>query len=100
MPEDDRTILDNILAHMAKEGGPANTWYAGITSNIEERVYGYHRVPRENHWLICQEAQSVEAARQLEKVLIYLHGCDGGTGGGDETATIVYCYKKTHITNP
>ena len=100
MASDGQTILNEIIAHMNKEGGPAHTWYAGITSDVGSRLHGAHSVPEKDHWFITQQAQSSEDAREVERILIEVVGCDGGTGGGDETSSVVYCYKKTSITNP
>lgn len=68
-------------------------FYIGITDNIEERLFGFHRVPRSGHWFIWHPADSADAARRIEKY--YLDkGMDGGTGGGDGDTRYVYCYEK------
>ena len=94
-----QTICDEIVAHIEKEGGRASTWYAGITANIGERLFGDHKVPRKNHWYIYREASSAKSARSIESALIR-YGCDGGSGGGDEDSVWVYAYKKTSVTDP
>ena len=88
-----------ITAHIKKEGSALNNWYAGITSDIESRLFGAHKVPRKNHWFIFREATSARAAREIEDALLKA-GLDGNTGGGDDASTYVYCYKKTSITEP
>lgn len=68
-------------------------FYIGITDNIEERLFGFHRVPRSGHWFIWRPADSADVARRIEKY--YLDkGMDGGTGGGDGDTRYVYCYEK------
>ena len=90
---------DDIVAHIKKQGGPYSDWYCGITSDIENRLFGDHNVPKENHWYMFRDCDSAESARAVEKALLEL-GCDGGAGGGDETSIYVYAYLKTAITNP
>ena len=40
-----------------------------------------------------------KGARNVEAVLLKL-GCDGETGGGDESTTYIYAYLKSSNTNP
>lgn len=100
MAKDEQTILSEIVAHIQKEGGPFSTWYSGITSDINSRVHGDHNVPEKNHWYITRPTESNEVARKIERTLIDQYGTDGGPGGGDESSTIIYSYKKTAITDP
>jgi len=73
--------------------------YIGITSDINNRLFGDHGVSRENdHW-IYRTASSNTIAREIEKHFLDA-GMDGGTGGGDKTSNIVYAYQKTRSTNP
>lgn len=68
-------------------------FYIGITDNINERVFGFHKVPEEGHWFITRGADTERIARDVEKYFIDL-GMDGGTGGGTGGDTrIVYCYE-------
>ena len=99
MAKTNQEIYNEIVAHMNSEGGLYSNWYAGITSNIESRLHGDHGVPKTNHWFMTRPAASSADARIIEEALHKL-GCDGGPGGGDTTSSIVYCYKKTSITNP
>ena len=100
MAKSEQIILQEILAHINKEGGPYNTWYTGITSNVDSRLHGDHNVPREGHWFITRPAENNEAARRIELTLIEQYGTDGGPGGGEYDSTVVYSYKKTSITDP
>ena len=92
-----QSIYDEMVAHIEGEGRRASTWYAGITGNIEQRLFGDHRVPRKDHWYIYREANSAQSARSIESALTR-YGCDGGGGGGDEDSVWVYAYKKTGET--
>ena len=97
--QDAQTIVNEISAHIQKQGGTPLSWYVGITANIEQRLFGDHRVPKENHWWAHRRAVSSDAARSAEKALLDW-GCDGGGGGGDSDAVYVYAYLKTTSTNP
>jgi hypothetical protein len=100
MAKDEKTILQEILDHINKEGGAYNTWYTGITSNVESRLHGDHKVPEKDHWFITRPTENNETARRIERTLIEQYGTDGGLGGGDYDSTTVYSYKKTSITDP
>lgn len=91
--------LNEIVAHIRKQGGSYSEWYCGITSDIESRLYDDHKVPKKKHWSITRICATANNARAVEKALLKL-GCDGGPGGGDEDAAWVYAYLKTSITNP
>ena len=94
-----QAIVDEIAAHIQKQGGPMSDWYAGITANIDQRLFDDHAVPKKGHWWIHRKAASSVAARTAEKALLD-QGCDGGPGGGDGSSTVVYAYLKSSHTNP
>ena len=97
--QDAQTIVNEIGAHIQKQGGALSTWYAGITGDVNERLFGTHGVPRKGHWYAYRRAVSANAARSAEKALLDW-GCDGGTGGGDNGTIYVYAYLKASVTNP
>lgn len=97
--QDAQTIVNNIGAHIKKQGGNLSSWYVGITKDINQRVFADHGVPKEKHWRIHCEAISSDAARAAEKGLLNW-GCDGGGGGGNNDAVFVYAYLKTAVTKP
>ena len=86
-------ILNAIDAHLTKsEKEYWSDYYVGITDNINERLHGFHKVPKEGHWFKWCKADSDTIARDVEKY--YLDkGMDGDTGGGDENTVYVYCYE-------
>lgn len=98
-----RQVLNEITAHIdkqiAQDGGKYSNWYCGITSDINSRLHGDHKVPQKDHWFISRPCFNETDSRAVEASLIKL-GCDGAPGGGDETTVIVYAYLKTAITNP
>lgn len=90
-------IYSDITAYMKQHGYNASSWYAGITQDIDQRLFGDHNVSKENGvWIWCRAINS-DHARSAEKGLLDL-GCDGGGGGGDSDAVYVYCYLKTDGT--
>jgi len=97
MAQAKQEIINDIAAHfMGKVYGYC---YVGITSNIDDRLFGDHAVSRENdHW-IYRTATSHTVAREVEQYFLDA-GMDGGSGGGDETSKIVYAYVKSALTNP
>lgn len=64
-----------------------NKFYVGITDNIQERLFGYHKP---NCGYIYRQADTEELARNVEKYFIK-KGMQGGTGGG-KRPTFVYVY--------
>ncbi len=90
-------IIGEIDAHMQKSGIANSGWYVGITSDVEERLFGYHRVPRHNHWYIYRRAIDGAEARDVEAAY-HRAGCKGAGGGGDRGAVYVYAYAITLVT--
>ena len=91
-------IVADIIAHINKSGSQYySDWYVGITSDIEQRLFGDHNVPRTNHWFIWRRASSDAEARAAESTM-HEKGCKGGGGGGDEDSVFVYAYKITSVT--
>ncbi len=91
------TISSEIDAHMRSSGIPNSGWYVGITSDIDERLFGYHQVPRQGHWFIYRRCIDVNSARALE-VAYHRAGCKGGPGGGDHGCVYIYAYAITLST--
>ena len=97
MAKSKQEIINDIVLHF--KGTAYRTCYAGITSDVESRLFGDHNVSKENgHW-IYRPASSNSVAREIEQHFLDL-GMDGGPGGGDASSRIVYAYKKTSSTNP
>lgn len=92
-------VYDEIIAHINKQGGQYSSWYCGIASDWENRLFVEHKVPRENHWYIARQCYDDDDARTVEAGLVKF-GCDGGPGGGDKTSVYVYAYLKGTMTNP
>ena len=88
------SIVSDINAHMRKSGILNPGWYVGITSDVDQRLFGDHKVPRANHWFIYRRALSSEDARNIEAAY-HRAGCKGGGSGGDYSAVYVYAYVIT-----
>ena len=74
-------------------------WYSGITSDPRKRLFEEHNVSEKSDYWIYRQCYSEQSARNVEEALLKL-GCDGGTGGGDESSVCVYAYRKSANTNP
>ncbi len=93
-------IVANITKQITQDGGKYSNWYCGITSDLESRLFGDHKVPRgEDYWRSFRKCHNDTDARAVETALIKL-GCDGDVGGGDQTSVYVYAYLKTAVTDP
>jgi hypothetical protein len=90
-------VYYEILAHMKKQGGPYRSWYIGITSDVEKRLFIEHKVNKDGDWWIFRACQDNSKARSVEEALLQL-GCDGGPGGGDRTSTHLYANLITSTT--
>lgn len=97
--QDKEQVLDTIIARIKKQGGGYPTWYCGIASDYEKRLFTDHQVPREEYWFVVCKCHNNNDARVVETALHELH-CDGAPGGGDEATVHVYAYLKSAITNP
>jgi hypothetical protein len=98
-PQTAKEVYDKIVARINKQGGAYSSWYCGIASAWEYRLFDEHQVPREDHWWVACQCYDNESARNVEKALIEL-GCDGGVGGGDDTTVYVYAYLEGTMTMP
>ncbi len=92
-----QTIINDITTHFS--GISYSNSYIGITSNVDNRLFGNHNVSKSSdHW-IYRTAVSDTVAREIENHFLAL-GMDGGDGGGDGSSKIVYAYIKNGHTNP
>jgi len=93
-------IVRDIEEYMRKNGGPASQWYIGIATNARERLFQDHNVQEKGDAWIFRQAESSQAAREVEKDVVDRLGTDGGAGGGDASTDKVYAYKKKSHTTP
>lgn len=96
----EQAIINAIDEHLKKSNKQYyNQFYIGITSDVNARLFGAHKVPRENHWWIYRFADNEQIARDVERHYIDL-GMQGGEGGGtgEGNVTCVYCYAIANYT--
>jgi len=92
------TIIADIDKAIIDRGLPNSSWYVGITSDIDQRLFIDHKVPRNggDMW-IWKRAVDHTTARQIERAY-HQAGCQGSHGGGDHTAVYIYAYVITGQT--
>ncbi|HJM88098.1 MAG TPA: hypothetical protein QF624_00545 [Dehalococcoidia bacterium] len=93
------SIVRDINEYLQQRGGSYRTWYVGIASDPEDRLFRDHSVSKDNGSWIIRWADSAADARQVEASYVSA-GTDGGTGGGSATTKAVYAYQKTSTTRP
>lgn len=88
-------IIRNFDEHLTKSlKRYYKDFYVGITENVEDRLFGYHKVSKSSDWWIYRIADTEDIARTVESY--YLDkGMDGDKGGGkgNGKTKIVYCYE-------
>lgn len=99
MAKSKEELITDFKSHINNEGSSYSSWYVGISKNARDRL-NQHGVPEKNAWFISRQCGSSSIAREIEDYFVNTLGTDGGPGGGDETADMVYAYKKTANTNP
>lgn len=82
---------------MRSSGIPSNRWYVGVTSDVEQRLFGDHNVSKQNGLWIWRQCASASAARTLEDAY-HKAGCKGAGGGGDDYSKFIYAYVITPTT--
>jgi len=92
-------VFNEIKAYIDKQGKPYSAWYAGIASDAKTRLFVDHNVSRTNDKWVYDQCTNNQSARNVEDALLKL-GCDGGSGGGDQSSTYVYAYLKLPSTTP
>ena len=70
-----------------------SSWYLGIASNIQDRLFGDHQVHPQDHVWIHQIALNDAHARSAEATLLNM-GYDGGSSGGGVSTRYVYAFRK------
>ena len=89
-------IYDEIYDYIQGHTAYFSSWYVGITKDLAARLFGAHKIRREDPSWIYRIAANSDAARSVEDALIG-NGCDGG---GDVGSKIVYAYLKRATSSP
>lgn len=100
MAETKQEIITEIDSHIEHCGDGYGTWYVGVSKAARDRLFNQHGVKEKGDSWVYRTASSSKIAREVEAHFVNELGTDGGTGGGDETATMVYAYKKARHTDP
>lgn len=90
-------VAIEIQNHMNQCGGSYREWYVGIASDVRKRLFMDHNVHEKGDAWIFRDCGMDMVARSVEKYFID-KGCDGGSGGGDQTTKYVYAYRKAPHT--
>lgn len=90
-------IFNEITHYINSHPYNTSDWYAGITQDINQRLFDDHNVSKGTVWWIYRSAANSGDARWIEQKLLEW-GCDGGSGGGNYDAVYVYAYLKTSNT--
>ncbi len=97
MPNSKQVIIDEIKYYIQEGGGDYTAWYVGIGNDAEDMFHG-HKV-KGCRWMYKQACSS-ESAREILDYFINTLGTDGDARRGDDSAHIVYVYKKEASTVP
>lgn len=92
-------IVNGFAKYVRDCHGIYSDWYVGITNDVERRMFGEHGVDRAVDAWIYDTAHNSVVARQVEQYFIN-SGMKGGSGGGDNTANVVYAYQMNNRTKP
>lgn len=91
-------IIKDFNEHLQRSGKRYySDFYVGVSKDAQKRLFEEHHVDKDHSWWIFRTAETSEDARNVEKHFIDL-GMRGGTGGGDDTANMIYCYAITSTT--
>ena len=98
MAKNVETIKKEIYDYLNSKCGAGNysDYYVGITKNIDDRLFGAHKVPEKHCW-IWSQANNDSDAREVEKYFLD-KGMQGGGSGGDNESVFVYVYKISQLT--
>ncbi len=100
MAHDKQEIIEDIKKYILENKGDYNSWYVGVSSNARNSLFKDHKIKENGDRWIYKTALSSEIAREVERYLLIVLRIDGLVGSGEETAKMVYAYKKAMHTDP
>ena len=92
MPSTKQQILNEIKTHIQNNGGEYSDWHIGICSNIRHKLSGQDKA---KHLFIARQAYSSYVAAEVQDHFMSRFGTDGSVGTDNDTADIIYAYKKS-----
>jgi hypothetical protein len=88
--QDVQSAYDDIVAHIEKQSGKYETWYADITSDWKSTIFKEHRVPLKGYWWMVRQCYTPIAAKSVKEALVD-RGCKPGPNE-DSGRSVVYVY--------
>lgn len=95
---DVRTVIKRIESYMSKFEGDYSDWYVGITKELDEQLFDFHKVDEKGVW-ISFGADTEEVAKKVQNYFLDKK-TDGIRIDEPTDARIIYAYKKNPKTNP
>jgi hypothetical protein len=99
MAKEKSTIIKELHEKITSNGDRYHNWYVGISKNPNYCLHD-HKVEADFPYQYKEEACSSEDARNIEEYFVRLLNTDGDPGGGDQSATWIYAFKKGPGTRP
>jgi hypothetical protein len=90
---------NDLLGYVEDHGYSHRSWYCGITSDIEARLFGEHKVSKDGDLWVSTSCETANDAMVVQEALIN-EGFRGSVGTGDDQSNIVYVYRMTESTDP
>ena len=98
MSESKLKIINDFVDYIILGGGDYSAWYVGISKDAKLRLLEHGVREKSDNW-IFDKATSVIAAREIKEYFIK-KGADGNAGVEDDSADMIYAYKKVSHTKP
>ncbi|MEK7543359.1 MAG: hypothetical protein AAB557_00660 [Patescibacteria group bacterium] len=98
MPQQESTVIHDIVEYILMTNTPQAEWYVGIAIDAQARVFEGHGVNKDVDYWIYRECFTADAARRVVRYFITNYQTDGWSGGGSDASRFVYAYKKERHT--
>jgi hypothetical protein len=96
--QDVQSAYNDIVAHIEKQSGKYETWYADTTSDWKTTIFKEHKVPPKGYWWMVRQCYTPIAAKTVRDSLVEL-GCKTGPNPDDgRNVVYVYAYLISEIT--
>ena len=94
MSNSKQIIIDEIKQYIQKGGGDYSDWYVGV-GNAEDMFY-VHKA--KGHAWMYKQVSSTNSAKKIRNYFVNILCMDGDVHDGNDSANIVYVYKKKALT--
>lgn len=92
IPDSKQEIIGDIKNYIQSRDGDYSNWCVGIGQNVQDIFRNRHKV--KGDWWMYKYVHSFQAAKEVKDYFVNTLGADGDTKDADDTANIVYVYKK------